>query len=131
MSSSNGEPVDAGLRAAQGALCKVAGALAVRHGQRQFHALARVQAVVAALEVERELVPWVLAALVTRGDFEAFHALRDAPGSYLQLRTRLSTPAPRLADVGAFDAEVEEQLSTLLEWLELAVDPGWPDLFAS
>ncbi len=110
------------LPQAQAALCKVARELSKVDGQHQFYTLTRVQSVTAAISVDRELVPWVLAALVTRADFEAFYALREAPGTYLQLRTQLSTPAPRSSNAEASDAEFQEQLSSVLDWLDLASD---------
>ncbi len=110
------------LQQAQAALCKVARELSKCDGQHQFYTLPRVQSVTIASSVDRELVPWVVAALVTRADFEAFYALREVPGTYLQLRTQLSTPAPRSSNAEAADAEFEEQLSSVLDWLDLASD---------
>ena len=108
------------LHAAQAALCKVAWELSKCDGQHQFYTLTRVQSVTAAISVDRKLVPWVLAALVTRADFEAFYALRDVPGTYLQLRTQLSTPVPRSSNSEASNAEFEDELSSVLDWLDLA-----------
>ncbi len=110
------------LQQAQAALCKVARELSKCDGQHQFYTLTRVQSVTTASSVDRELVPWVIAALVTRADFEAFYALREVPGTYLQLRTQLSTPAPRSSNAEASNAEFEEQLSSVLDWLDLASD---------
>lgn len=110
------------LNQAQAALCKVARELSIRDGRRQFYTLTRVQSVAAASSVDRELVPWVLAALVTRADFEAFYALREVPGTYQQLRTQLSTPMPRISNAETSDTEIDEQLSSVLDWLDLASD---------
>lgn len=110
------------LPQAQAAQCSVARELSKVDGQHQFYTLTRVQSGTTAIGVDRELVPWVLAALVTRADFEAFYALREAPGTYAQLRTQLSTPVPRSSSAEAPDAEFEDQLSSVLDWLDLASD---------
>ncbi len=110
------------LQFAQAALCKVAREISKSDGQQQFYSLTRVQSVAIASCVDRELIPWVAAALVTRPDFEAFYALRDVPGTYSQLRTQLSTPAPRNANSETTGSEFEEQLVTVLDWLDLAAD---------
>ena len=120
MSSSSENQSEGRLQHAQAALCKVAQALSNSDGQHQFYPLARVQSAAATSKVDRELVPWVLAALVTRADFDAFYALRQVPGTYLQLRTQLSTPAPRIANAEASEVEFAEQLWSVLDWLDLA-----------
>jgi hypothetical protein len=108
------------LPQAQAALCKVARELSKVDGHHQFYPLTRVQSVTTAIGVDRELAPWVLAALITRPDFDAFYALRESPGTYLQLRTQLSTPVPRSSNFEASDAEFEDELSSVLDWLDLA-----------
>ena len=120
MSSSSANQLGDQLRQAQVALCNVAHALSRSDGQHQFYPLARVQSATAASTVGRELVPWVIAALVTRADFEAFYALRQVPGTYLQLRTQLSAPQPRIANADASEVEFSEQLWSVLDWLDLA-----------
>ena len=86
------------FRAIQRALCGVSRTLAQQHGQRQFYALAQVRA--GASAVAPELQPWIFAVFVTRADFEAWFAMREAPGSYEALRAALSTPAraPRVTE---------------------------------
>ena len=103
-------------------MCKVAQALSSSDGQHQFYPLGRVQSATVASGVDSELVPWVLAALVTRADFEAFYALRQVPGTYMQLRTHLSVPTPRIANAQASEVEFAERLWSVLDWLDLAED---------
>lgn len=115
--------VHAGLvQQAQAALCTVARALARTEGRRQHYALPRVQAVTAAIGLDRELAPWVFAALVARADFDAFFALRDTPGSYVQLRTALSATGARRSTTDLSDPAPDDPLASVLEWLDLAAD---------
>lgn len=110
------------VQQAQAALCTVARELARTAGRRQHYALPHVQAVTAAIGLDHELAPWVFAALVARADFDAFFALRDTPGSYVQLRTALSATGARRSAADASDAAQDDPHASVLEWLDLASD---------
>ena len=94
-----GIEVPGGVPAAYGVLSEVARRLAQAHGQRQFYSLAQVQHQAAAVPVDAVLSAWVYAAFVTRADFDAFFAMREAPGGYVELRAAMSPPGRRAAPV--------------------------------
>ena len=107
-------------RAAQRAVVAVGRGLARAHGQRQFYALAQVQAQIAAADVAPVLQAWVHATFVARADFEAYFAMRETPGTCEQLRAALSVPELRMhADASFLDAAVD----TLWQWLDLLAEP--------
>jgi hypothetical protein len=106
--------VPGGLPAVYTALSQVARGLARAHGQRQFYALAQVQAEVGACGVGMALSAWAFAAFVTREDFEAFFAVRDTPGDYRALRAAMSPTGPRaLSQARVFDDDFEIPVEAL------------------
>jgi hypothetical protein len=108
------------------AVVEVADALSLRSGRRQFYTLAQVQSQATSCGIDRPVVPWVFAALVTRSDFEAYYAVREVPGTYQQLRERLSARRTNLSPDESSDDDVRERLWSALDWLELAADLGDP-----
>ena len=107
-------------RAVQRAVVAVGQGLARAHGQRQFYALAQVQAQAVATDVAPALQAWVHATFVARADFEAYFAMRETPGAYEQLRAAMAVPEVRVrSDEPFFDDPVD----TLWQWLDLLAGP--------
>jgi hypothetical protein len=107
-------------RAVQRAVVAVGQGLARAHGQRQFYALAQVQAQAVAAEVAPALQAWVHATFVARADFEAYFAMRETPGTYEQLRAAMSVPEVR---VQSYEPFFDDPVDTLWQWLDLLAEP--------
>lgn len=120
---------DTRIRRAQAAFLKVALRLSERHGQHQFYALPQVQEAAAQDDVDRELAPWVFAGLLQRRDFDAYYALRDVPGDYRQLRTDLNGPSRTASPACDAADDLEAQLESLGDWLDLAMEIADGDPF--
>lgn len=110
------------LRSAQVALLRVARHLAAADAPRQFYPLPQVQAASIALDVDRDLMPWIFAALLARPDFEAWYALRDTPGGYAQLRAELTTITPSIMPPEWVGDDFEVRFETLLDQLDLSAN---------
>ena len=106
-------------RAVQRVVVAVGQGLARAHGQRQFYALAQVQAQAVAADAAPVLLAWIHAAFVSRADFEAFFAMRETPGTYEQLRAAMSMPEPRGSSE---ELMFDDAVDTLWRWLDLLAD---------
>jgi len=107
-------------RAVQRAVVAIGQGLAQAHGQRQFYALAQVQAQAAAVGVAPALQAWVHATFVSRADFEAYFAMRETPGTYEALRAAMSVPDVR---VRSDEPVLDDAVDTLWRWLDLLAAP--------
>ena len=127
----NEAPVELGpgrFRAIQRAACATARGLAREHGQHQFYTLSQVQSQAAAVAVDASLLAWVYAVFVTRDDFEAYFAVREAPGTYWQLRVAMTPETRSVPDPtsGAVSddawADCRDELDELAQWLARSTD---------
>jgi hypothetical protein len=109
------------LRAIRSALCAVAPSLAQQHGQRQFYTLEQVASTLRGIAADWH--PWIFAVFVARTDFEAWFAMRETPGSYVQLRGALAAQAVAdatpwaLAEDDRWDPDDPEWIDCLTDWL--------------
>jgi hypothetical protein len=120
-----GIEVPGGLPNVQVVVGNVARGLARAHGQRQFYSLAQVLSQAGAWRVDTVLSAWIYAAFVTRGDFDAFFAVRETPGGYGELRAAMSRVEPRVVPEPTLrdhDIEIEIDVDDLWWWLQLAAE---------